>query len=109
MRLSDLIQNAIDLALKAAGFEKDQADEATREMITKIAIASIKFGDLSNLRTTDYVLTLTNSYALTVKQAHTSNMRRYAPVQCLKRPMVSTWLPLRNRNNSRARPSAIWH
>lgn len=55
MRLSDLIQNAIDLALKEAGFENDQADEATKEMISKIAIAAIKFGDLSNLRTTDYV------------------------------------------------------
>ncbi len=55
MRLSDLIQNAIDLALKEAGFENNQADEATKEMISKIAIAAIKFGDLSNLRTTDYV------------------------------------------------------
>ena len=55
MRLSDLIQNAIDLALHEAGFTEGQADDATKEMISKIAIAAIKFGDLSNLRTTDYV------------------------------------------------------
>lgn len=55
MRLSDLIQNAIDLALHEAGFAADHADDTTKEMISKIAIAAIKFGDLSNLRTTDYI------------------------------------------------------
>jgi arginyl-tRNA synthetase len=55
MRLGDLIQNSIELALKEAGFENEQVDEATKEMITMVAIAAIKFGDLSNLRTTDYI------------------------------------------------------
>lgn len=55
MRLSDLIQISIDLALKESGFADENLDETTKEMVTQIAIAAIKFGDLSNPRTSDYI------------------------------------------------------
>lgn len=58
MRLGDLIQSAIDHALHEAGFSAEQADKEIKDMIAKIAVAAIKFGDLSNLRTTDYVFDL---------------------------------------------------
>lgn len=58
MRLGDLIQNAIDLALHEAGFSETHVDQETKEMVTKVAIAAIKFGDLANLRTTDYIFDL---------------------------------------------------
>jgi len=54
MRLGDLIQNSRDLALKEAGFTNETMSDSVQGMTDKIAIAAIKFGDLSNPRTSDY-------------------------------------------------------
>lgn len=58
MRLGDLIRNAVDRATHEAGFEGEQTDEETKKMIASIAVAAIKFGDLCNVRTTDYIFDL---------------------------------------------------
>ncbi len=58
MRLSDLIQTAKDLAAETAGYKEMPTDPELVTMLEQIAIASIKFGDLQNLRTSDYVFDL---------------------------------------------------
>lgn len=58
MRLSELIQNAKETALTEAGYHKDVTDPEILDMVTRIAVAAIKFGDLSNLRTSDYCFDL---------------------------------------------------
>lgn len=55
MRLSDLIQMALGLAQEAAGFDESDMDAAKAQMIQGIAIGAIKYGDLRNPRTSDYV------------------------------------------------------
>lgn len=55
MRLGELIDASIDMAFKESGFKRETADLSTKEMVAMIAVAAIKFGDLSNSRTSDYI------------------------------------------------------
>lgn len=61
MKLADLIQMAEDQAfarLDEAGLAKDCPEEERRDIAHKVGIAAIKFADLSNYRTTNYVFDL---------------------------------------------------
>jgi arginyl-tRNA synthetase len=55
LRLGELIRGSYDLARKEAGFDKEELSKDTLDMLQKIAVASIKFGDLSNPPTSDYI------------------------------------------------------
>lgn len=55
LRLGELIENSFDLARQQAGYAKDALSEELSQMLRKIAIASIKFGDLSNPPSSDYI------------------------------------------------------
>ncbi len=61
MKLYELIAMAKDEALKRlaeAGLAADYGDDERAEIARKVGIAAIKFADLSNHRTTDYVFDL---------------------------------------------------
>jgi arginyl-tRNA synthetase len=61
MKLYELIAMAKDEALKRlaeAGLAADYSDDERAEIARKVGIAAIKFADLSNHRTTDYVFDL---------------------------------------------------
>jgi arginyl-tRNA synthetase len=61
MKLHDLITQATDKArerLDAAGIGADFSAEEREDIAHKVAIAAIKFADLSNVRTTNYVFDL---------------------------------------------------
>lgn len=56
MRLSDLIKLALSLAQEVSGFsEEDIKDINQAQMIQDVAMGAIKYGDLRNPRTSDYV------------------------------------------------------
>lgn len=55
MRLTDLIETSKRLSTLEAGFDPDTLEETHANMITDIATAAIKFGDLVNPRTSDYI------------------------------------------------------
>lgn len=61
VKLRDVVEMALEAArsrLSEGGLLKD-ADEETRERVAQsVAVAAIKFGDLSNHRTSDYILNL---------------------------------------------------
>ncbi len=54
MRLADLLQMARDEVVKKMGIDEN-ADEAMQKMADSIAMAAVKFGDLSTQRLSDYV------------------------------------------------------
>ena len=58
LKLHDFIQQAKDKArerLEEAGIGEDWSDEERADIIDKVALAAIKFADLSNVRTKNYV------------------------------------------------------
>ncbi|MEM8920237.1 MAG: arginine--tRNA ligase, partial [Pseudomonadota bacterium] len=61
LKLHDLISQAREAATKRiadAGFGTDFEDEERADIADKVAIAALKFADLSNVRTTNYVFDL---------------------------------------------------
>ncbi|PCI00821.1 MAG: arginine--tRNA ligase [Alphaproteobacteria bacterium] len=55
MRLSDLIALAQEKALQETGFSEGAITDEITKMANAIAIGSIKYGDLKNPRTSDYI------------------------------------------------------
>lgn len=55
MRLSDLLDTVIEAAYKKMSDENFETAEEKREAAQKVAIAAVKFGDLSNHITKDYI------------------------------------------------------
>ncbi len=55
MRLSELIQLARDEVTRKVGQENTDDDFSVTDMIESIAIAAVKFGDLSSPRVSDYI------------------------------------------------------
>lgn len=61
MRLSDLLKQAKDAAaarLDEAGLAQDMSAEERAEVARKVGLAAIKFSDLQNVRTTNYIFDL---------------------------------------------------
>ncbi|MBL4854906.1 MAG: arginine--tRNA ligase [Robiginitomaculum sp.] len=61
MRLSDLLSQARDAATKRldeAGLAQDMGAEERTEIARKVGLAAIKFSDLQNVRTTNYIFDL---------------------------------------------------
>jgi len=61
MRLSDLLKQAKDAAaarLDEAGLAQDMSTEERAEVARKVGLAAIKFSDLQNVRTTNYIFDL---------------------------------------------------
>jgi arginyl-tRNA synthetase len=54
MRLRDLISMAKDASYSECGYSTD-ANDKIRNMVERIAISAVKFGDLVNPRTSDYI------------------------------------------------------
>lgn len=55
MRLSDLIDMSKSETRRASGFTDEALDDDTKKMLDDIAVAAIKYGDLSNPRMSDYI------------------------------------------------------
>lgn len=55
MRLSDLLDTVIEAAYNKMSDENFESDDEKREAAQKVAIAAVKFGDLSNHITKDYI------------------------------------------------------
>ena len=55
MRLSDLINTVVQAAIEKMSDENFESDEEKREAAQKVAIAAVKFGDLSNHIQKDYI------------------------------------------------------
>ncbi|HFB54659.1 MAG TPA: arginine--tRNA ligase, partial [Hellea balneolensis] len=61
MRLSDLLTQAHDAAaarLSEAGLAQDMSDEERADVARMVGLAAIKFSDLQNVRTTNYIFDL---------------------------------------------------
>ncbi len=61
MRLSDLLsqaQTAANARLEEAGLAEDMSEEERVEVARKVGLAAIKFADLQNARTTNYIFDL---------------------------------------------------
>jgi arginyl-tRNA synthetase len=55
MRLREFIDQAYSMAAKEAGYDIDNVDAETSKMIFDIGLGAIKFADLCNPRTSDYI------------------------------------------------------
>jgi arginyl-tRNA synthetase len=79
MRLRDFIQQAIEMATIEAGYDGQEIDADTQAMLEMIALGAVKFADLSNLRTSDYIFNPAESVRFTGK---TGPYVQYAYVRC---------------------------
>jgi arginyl-tRNA synthetase len=80
MRLRDFVQQAIDMATVEAGYAGQSIDDDTQKMLEQIAIGAIKFADLSNPRTSDYIFNPEESVKFVGK---TGPYVQYAYARCL--------------------------
>ena len=55
MKLQELIQMSRETAVEESGYDPETMAAELREMTDAIAVAAIKYGDLSNPRTSDYI------------------------------------------------------
>ena len=77
MRLSDLIQTAIDGAMEKLA-DSEYVQSGKLETAEKIGMAAIKFGDLSNQPSKDYIFDLNKFLAFDGKTAHIPFVHRNA-------------------------------
>lgn len=80
MRLRDFVQQAIEMATVEAGYAGQEISAETQKMIEQIALGAIKFADLSNPRTSDYIFNPEESVKFVGK---TGPYVQYAYVRCL--------------------------